>query len=91
MLYFAHHKRRNQCLWQPTAADSDEFCKSEVEPALRDVKVMREVFPMFMAKSKANTLNMKKFLGSLLYLKGGTSAGNYRRMTLRGCHGVDEF
>lgn len=90
MLYFSHHKRRNQCLWQPTDADSDEFCKSEVEPALRDVKVMREVFPMFMAKSKANTLNMKKFLGSLLYLKGGTSAGNYRRMTLQ-CALLDEF
>lgn len=90
MMYFAHHKRRNQCLWQPTDADSDEFCKSEVEPALRDVKVMRQVFPMFMAKSKANTLNMKKFLGSLLYLKGGTSAGNYRRMTLQVAL-LDEF
>ena len=24
--YDAHHKRRNQCLWQPTDGDSDEFC-----------------------------------------------------------------
>lgn len=88
--YDAHHKRRNQCLWQPTDGDSDEFCKAELEPMLRDVKVMQQVFPRFMAKSKANTLNMKKFLGSLLYLKGGTSAGNFRRMTLQSAK-IDEF
>jgi terminase, large subunit len=88
--YDAHHKRRNQCLWQPTDADSAEFCKAELEPMLRDVKAMRTVFPEFMAKSKSNTLNMKKFLGSLLYLKGGTSAGNFRRMTLQSAK-LDEF
>lgn len=88
--YDAHHKRRNQCLWQPTDGDSDEFCKAELEPMLRDVRVMQTVFPAFMAKSKANTLNMKKFLGSILYLKGGTSAGNFRRMTLQSAK-LDEF
>lgn len=88
--YDAHHKRRNQALWQPTDGDSDEFCKAELEPMLRDVKAMRDVFPTFMAKSKANTLNMKKFLGSILYLKGGTSAGNFRRMTLQSAK-LDEF
>ena len=88
--YFAQHKRRNQCLWQPTDGDSDEFCKAELEPMLRDVKAMQQVFPKFMAKSKANTLNMKKFLGSLLFLKGGTSAGNFRRMTLQAAL-LDEF
>ena len=88
--YDAQHKRRNQALWQPTDGDSDEFTKAELEPMLRDVKIMRSVFPRFMAKSKANTLNMKKFLGSLLYLKGGTSAGNFRRMTLQSAK-LDEF
>lgn len=88
--YNAAHKRRNQCLWQPTDGDSDEFCKAELEPMLRDVRAMQSVFPQFMAKSKANTLNMKKFLGSILYLKGGTSAGNFRRMTLQAAL-LDEF
>lgn len=88
--YSAQHKRRNQCVWQPTDADSDEFCKAEVEPMLRDVKKMQSVFPSHMRKSKANTLNMKKFLGSILFLKGGTSSGNYRRMTLQTFYG-DEF
>jgi phage terminase large subunit GpA-like protein len=90
MAYFAQHKRRNQCIWQPTDADSDEFCKAEVEPMLRDVRVMQTVLPSFMRKSKANTLNMKKFLGSILFMKGGTSSGNYRRMTLQVAIG-DEF
>lgn len=90
LCYFAQHKRRNQCLWQPTDGDSDEFCKAELEPALRDVRAMQSVFPQFMRKSKANTLNMKKFLGSLLFLKGGTSAGNFRRMTLQVAL-LDEF
>lgn len=88
--YFAQHKKRNQCIWQPTDADSDEFCKSEIEPMLRDVKVMADVLPSMMRKSKANTLNMKKFLGSILFMKGGTSAGNYRRMTLQVAY-LDEF
>lgn len=90
LCYFAQHKRRNQCLWQPTDGDSDEFCKAELEPALRDVRIMQSVFPQFMRKSKANTLNMKKFLGSLLFLKGGASAGNFRRMTLQAAL-LDEF
>ncbi len=88
--YDAHHKRRSQCLWQPTDDDSDEFCKTEIEPMLRDVQALRDVFPDFMRKNKANTLNLKKFLYSLLYMKGGKSAGNYRRMTLQSAK-LDEF
>ena len=88
--YFARHKRRNQCVWQPTDADSDEFCKAEVEPMLRDVRTMHDVLPKLTQKSKGNTLNFKRFLGSLLFMKGGTSAGNYRRMTLQVAI-LDEF
>lgn len=88
--YFAQHKRRNQCIWQPTDADSDEFCKAEIEPMLRDVRIMKTVLPSFMRKSKSNTLSMKKFLGSILFMKGGTSSGNYRRMTLQVAI-LDEF
>lgn len=80
--YTAHHKRRNQCVWQPTDDDSDDFCKTEVETMLRDVRAMREVFPAAQAKSKLNTLQQKKFLGSSLKLRGGKAAGNYRRLTI---------
>lgn len=80
--YDAHHKKRNQALWQPTDQDSDDFCKTELEPMLRDVRCMRRIFPAFERKSKDNTLQLKKFMTSLLYLRGGTASKNYRRITV---------
>lgn len=82
MGYTGQHRRRNQAVWQPTDDDSDDFCKTEVEPMLRDVRIMREVFPQALAKSKSNTLQQKKFLGSVLKLRGGKAAGNFRRLTI---------
>ena len=81
--YDAHHKKRNQALWQPTDSDSDSFCKTELEPMLRDVKVMRKIFPALGKKSKENTLKLKAFSGSrLLHLLGATAAKNFRRITI---------
>jgi phage terminase large subunit GpA-like protein len=80
--YFAEHKRRNQALWQPTDEDRDEFVKTELDPMLRDVKVMRTVFPSYLSRHKDNTLQQKKFLGSLLHLRGGKAAKNYRRISV---------
>lgn len=80
--YFAQHKRRNQALWQPTDEDSDEFVKTDLEPMFRDVPVLSEVFPEFLQKNKHNTLRQKIFLGSILHLRGGKAAKNYRRLTV---------
>jgi phage terminase large subunit GpA-like protein len=82
ILYSAQHKRRNQALWQPTDDDRDEFVKTELEPALRDVPAMQSVFPAFLRRDKDNTLQAKKFLGSILHLKGGKAAKNYRRISI---------
>ncbi|MDX9944276.1 MAG: phage terminase large subunit family protein [Azonexus sp.] len=81
MLYNAQHRRRNQILWQPTDEDRDEFVKTELEPALRDVPAMREVLPSVNSRSKDNTLQAKKFVGSVLHTKGGKAAKNYRRVS----------
>ncbi len=81
MLYNAQHRRRNQILWQPTDDDRDEFVKTELEPALRDVPAMREVLPSVNSRSKDNTLQAKKFIGSILHTKGGKAAKNYRRVS----------
>ena len=80
--YFAEHKRRNQGIWQPTDDDSDEFCKTELEPMFRDVPAMERVFPHYIAKDKKNTLRQKSFLGCMLHLRGGKAAKNYRRLSL---------
>lgn len=79
--YNAHHRRRNQVIWQPTDDDRDEFVKTELEPALRDVEPMRDVFPAYLARHKDNTLQAKKFVGSTLHTKGGKAAKNYRRIS----------
>lgn len=80
--YTAQHQRRNQGLWLPTDTDSDDFCKTDLDPMLEDVAVMRTVFPKALEKSKLNSLKQKKFLGSILKLRGGHAAGNYRRLTI---------
>lgn len=80
--YFAEHKRRNQAIWQPTDDDRDEFVKTELDPMIRDVAVMQRVFPAYLARHKDNTLQQKKFLGSMLHLRGGKAAKNYRRISV---------
>lgn len=80
--YFIEHKRRNQALWQPTDGDSDEFVKTELEPMLRDVKVMRKAFPAHMSRHKDNTLQQKKFMGCMLHTRGGKAARSYRRISV---------
>lgn len=80
--YMAHHRRRNQIVWQPTDDDRDEFVKTELDPMLRDVEVMKEVFPEYLARHKKNTIKQKIFLGSTLHAKGGKAAKNYRRVSV---------
>lgn len=79
--YTAHHRRRNQIIWQPTDDDATEFVKTELEPMLRDVAVMQDVFPSYLQRHKDNTLQAKKFLGSIAHVKGGKAAKNYRRVS----------
>lgn len=88
--YYAEHKRRNQVLWQPTDEDRDEFVKTELDPMLRDVPIMESVFPAYLKRDKDNTLQQKKFLGSMLHLKGGKAAKNYRRISADTAY-LDEY
>lgn len=80
--YFAHHKRRNQAIWQPTDDDAKEFVKTEIDPMLRDVECMADIFPWRGMKHKNNTIEQKVFLGCNLFVRGGKSAKNYRRLSL---------
>ena len=79
--YFAHHKQRNQIFYQPTNDDAEDFCKTEVDTMLRDVKCMFEVFPDLGKKTKNNTQKLKQFIGSSLRIRGGGAATNYRRIS----------
>lgn len=88
--YMAEHKRRNQVVYQPTDDDRDEFVTTELDPMLRDVRVMRRLMRRFTSRSKDNTLRQKKFTTGLLHLRGGKAAKNYRRLTAD-CVYYDEF
>jgi len=88
--YTAHHKRRNQALWQPTDDDRDEFVKTELDPMLRDVGVMASVISSSNTRNKDNTLQQKKFKGSMLHLRGGKAAKNYRRISVDTIY-LDEY
>lgn len=80
--YFAAHKARKQAIWNPTDTDSDQFVINELDPMIRDVKAVRDVFPDFGRRTKHNTLKQKSFIGAPLYTKGGASSTNFRRTTL---------
>ncbi len=90
IMYNAHHHRRNQALWQPTAGDRDEFAKTEIDTALRDVQCMKEIMS---GKREDDTLKIKTFSACVLYLRGGTSAGEYRRISPDVCYQdeIDKF
>lgn len=88
--YTAQHQRRNQALWLPKDGDRDDFVKTDLDTMLRDVAIMQKVFPKSAERSKENTLQQKKFLGSILKLRGGQASGNYRRLTVAKAY-VDEI
>lgn len=90
IFYNAHHRRRNQAIWQPTEGDANGFCKTELETGLRDVKAMEKVFPSLMKRHKDNTLEQKKFIGSMLHIRGAHSAGNFRRISVDNAY-IDEL
>lgn len=79
--YFAEHKKRNQVIFQPVDGDAQDFVKDEIDPMLRDVPVVRAIFPSHGGKSKDNTLEKKVFRGSTLDIRGGKAAKNYRRLS----------
>lgn len=80
--YYAEHKRRNQALWQPTDDDAKDFMESEVDPMLRDVKVMKTVAINHKSRHRDSTQKKKSFIGSSLRVRGGKSAKSYRRISV---------
>jgi phage terminase large subunit GpA-like protein len=82
VLYNAQHRRRNQAIWQPTDDDAEHWVRAELDPVIRDCPIMRDVFPGFLSRDRRNTLHTKIFLGSMLHIRGGKAAGNYRRLTV---------
>ena len=77
--YNIAHRRRNQAIWQPTDDDRDSYEKSEIRPILDGVPVVKA---MRRDGKERETINLKRFLGSVLHLLGGKAARAYRRITV---------
>lgn len=82
MAYFILVKNRNIATWQPTDTDAKDFVIDSVDPLLRDVPPLgKKLMCKPGTRSKYNTTKKKVFKGAVWDIKGGTSAGNFRRMT----------
>ncbi len=81
--YFSEHKKRNVIAWQPDDGARDDFSKQHIDPMIRDVGVLRSMFPHLGKKHKNNTIDCKVFGNQRqLHLKGGKAAKNYREKSV---------
>lgn len=82
--YKIEHKKRKIVIYQPTDTDAKDFVKDEIDPMLRDVKVLGDLLrgdPD--KKSPHNKADRKSFLnGSILHIRGGKTGTNFRRITV---------
>jgi phage terminase large subunit GpA-like protein len=83
--YFSIRDKKNICVWQPTDSDASEFEMTEISPMIRDIPAFKRIFPDMGKKSPNNTHSFKKFTGSLLYIRGASSARNFRRISVSCC------
>ncbi|MFW0778419.1 MAG: terminase gpA endonuclease subunit [Rickettsiales bacterium] len=80
-MFLTQHKRRNGVTYQPTDDDVKDFVQDEIDPAIRDIKVMRDIAIDFGKKSANNKAQKKRFHGAVWDFKGGKSPKNFRRLT----------
>ena len=80
---FIHHKHRNIVIYQPTDGDAEGFAKDEIKTMIRDIPELSAglMSPSPDKRGPGNTNQRKEFLTSVLDIRGGKSAGNYRRLT----------
>jgi len=80
--YFTEHKKRNIVIYEPTDTDAEDFVKDEIDTMLRDVPILGDQLKCKPGtKSPFNTLDKKVFKHTILDIKGGKTARNYRRIT----------
>lgn len=81
--YYLEHKRRNVLSFSPTDTDAENFSKTHVDTAIRDVPALRELAPWCGMKHRDNTLDKKRFSnGKQLFIHGGKAARNYREKSV---------
>lgn len=77
--YMVAHRRRKLALWQPTDDDRDSFVKSEVEPMIAEVEIVRQARR---SGRDDDTIKYKRFRAAVAHYLGGKAARAYRRITV---------
>lgn len=80
--YFAQYKQRNQSIWQPNDEAMRIFAQTEIEPLLRDMKIMRSVFPVYRTRSDNKNSRLVQFTSTTLHTRGGKSQNNFASITV---------
>ena len=81
--YFIEHKNRNVAAWQPDDGLRDRFSKKHINPMIRDVAPLKEIFPYVGKKHPDNTKDSKVFLNQhTLFLLGAKAAKNFREISV---------
>lgn len=82
----AYHMAQDPCSIlhvQPTVEDAEGYSKDEIDPLLRDVDSVSEVFGDLKSRDKRNTILKKSYPGGSLYLVGANSGRGFRRISVR--------
>lgn len=77
-LYLVEHKGRNVGFYREDDTAAKKYCEGELDMALRDCEVMHPIFPGMGKRGPGNNAKLKIFLGALMRIQGGQSAGSYR-------------
>lgn len=66
----------NVIMYQPKDHSMDRFVKAEIDPMLRDVKILQGL--KLSNSKKYDTMSLKQLRGFMLHLLGGATPDNYR-------------
>lgn len=79
--YFIEHKRRNGVLYQPTDEGAKKFCKSEIDPMIRDVPALAALSDESDNRKRDDTLTTKRLGKKMLHILGGKAPTRFRQIT----------
>ena len=81
VLYMTEHRRRSGVIYQPNDDKAKGFVADELDPVIREMPVIQEIFPDWETENKNNTVKRKAGIGWILDILGAATAANFDRIT----------
>lgn len=83
ILYYIEHEPATQMMVLPTLEKSEEFSKTKISPAIREVKAAQKLVASAKTRSSNNTILYKEYPGGYLIMSGANSPNSLSGMTVR--------